>query len=319
MKFVRRHLTMDFVRRHLRLVAFLVLAIVTVYGLSRMFSGDWRSALSFWRGKVPVLCLCVVLQGMDISFDSYLWSLILREFDVRYERRIGTLVFMSGYAGLFLPFQLGRFIRSEAIARLGLGEFGEAVKAEFVLLFLTAVSAAGVVAGAVTYAVFPWAVPVAVLGVIGAALFFADRAFALLARTPVNLPAGYWWRWRTFAIGCLTMVGWLVSGSLLYLVVHDLPGGIQYWQALFVAPANLVLGQATGLPGGVGAIEGFIGATLRLLEMPPTHLTLAVGAFRLVTFWIWLPIGWLAFTTVNRIVAKQCIQNAQALPIADSE
>ena len=319
MDFVKRHLTMNFVRRHLRLVAFLILAIVTVYGLSRLFSGDWRSALSFWRGKVPVLCLCVVLQAMDIGFDSYLWSLILREFDVRYERKIGTLVFMSGYAGLFLPFQLGRFIRSEAIARLGLGEFGEAVKAEFVLLFLTAVSAVAVVAGVATYAVFPWAVPVAVLGVIGAGLFFADRAFALLARTPVKLPPGYWWRWRTFVIGCLTMVGWFVNGNLLYLVVHDLPGSIQYWQALFVTPANLLLGQATGLPGGVGAVEGFIGVTLRLLQMPPTHLALAVAAFRLVTFWIWLPIGWLAFTAVNRIVAKQRLENAQAQPMTGPE
>jgi len=296
---------MEFLRRHARLAAFLVLAAVTAFGLWGLLSGGWRPALGHWRAKAPVLCLCVFLQAADIAFDSYLWSLILREFKIRYSRKIGTLIFLSGYAGLLLPWQAGRFIRSDAIARLGLGSFGEAVKAELILLFLTGVAAIAVVTGVATYTVFPWALPVAVPAVIAVFLLSADRLFALLARTPVKLPPRYWWRWRTFAIGCLAMVGWFINGSILYLVVHDLPGSIVYNQALFVAPANLLLGVATGLPGGVGAIEGFMGVSLRLLDMPPAHLALAVGAFRLVTFWMWLPVGWLAFATVNRLALRR--------------
>jgi uncharacterized membrane protein YbhN (UPF0104 family) len=61
-----------------------------------------------------------------------------------------------------------------------------------------------------------------------------------------------------------------------------------------------VLGVATGLPGGIGATEGLLGAGMRLRSVPVEHLAVAVAAFRLITFWVWIPIGWLAMGLLRR-------------------
>jgi hypothetical protein len=42
---------------------------------------------------------------------------------------------------------------------------------------------------------------------------------------------------------------------------------------------------------------------MRLMHIPSEHLVLAVGAFRLITFWIWIPIGWLALGAVRRMAS----------------
>ena len=52
-------------------------------------------------------------------------------------------------------------------------------------------------------------------------------------------------------------------------------------------------------------MEGFLGVSLRFLEMPPADLAFAVGAYRLATFWVWIPIGWLFLLRVNRWVGRK--------------
>lgn len=135
-------------------------------------------------------------------------------------------------------------------------------------------------------------------------LLFADRLFALLAQTPARMPKGFWRRKRVVLVGFLATIGWYVNGTLLYLTVYDLPGNVDYWQALIIAPANQVLGVSTGLPGGIGAVEGLLGVSLSLVEVPKEHLALSVAAFRIVTFWAWLPLGWLALTYINRRASR---------------
>lgn len=291
-------------KQRLRILALLLLAAFTAYGLFELFRGDWRGAFAYWRGKGPILGCALLLQACDISFDCILWMWILSHLGIRPGKAKGALIFLAGYAGLLLPVQLGRFLRSEEISRLGMGPFGDAAKAELILLFLSGVGALAVLAGVITYVVFPLATPLAVLAVIATFLFAADRIFLLLAKTPVRLPPGYWWRKRTFAIALLAMVGWLLNGASLYFVVRDLPGDIRLWQTLVMAPSNMLLGASTGLPGGIGAVEGILGGALAWLEVPASHLALAVGAFRLVTFWLWIPVGWAAFTLVSRLPSK---------------
>jgi len=58
------------------------------------------------------------------------------------------------------------------------------------------------------------------------------------------------------------------------------------------------------LPGGIGATEGILGASLRLRSVPMEHLAIAIAAFRLITFWIWIPLGWLALAVVNRRISR---------------
>ncbi len=298
----------DFVERyknHVRLVAVLVLLMVCAYGAYELFSGDWRGALSFWSGRLHLLGAALLLHAADISFDCVLWAFVLREFGIRMPVRDTALAFLTGYAGLLLPVQLGRFIRSDSISRLGHGELKTAAKGELVLLFLTGIAALAVLAGIVGFLVFPPLGLLAAMAVMGSALFVAEHASGFLANKLPTMQPGYWWRKRTFVIGMLAGVGWLINGTELYIVVHDIPGNVKLYHTCFMTPANAILGSGTGLPGGVGAIEGLLGVSLSLVDVPTTHLALAVGAYRLVAFWVWIPIGWVAFTIVNRLAPQK--------------
>lgn len=101
-------------------------------------------------------------------------------------------------------------------------------------------------------------------------------------------------------IVAIQMAGWVAHGFALFVVVAELPGAMTLWDSLFFAPGAAVLGTGTGLPGGIGATEGLLGASLRFRSVPVEHLAIAVAAFRLITFWAWIPIGWLALWAVKR-------------------
>lgn len=295
---------MAFLTRHARLIAMLILLAVTGVGVHVFLRGDWQDSLRYWEGQGPVLLLALALQGCDILLDSLLWALCLREMGIRIAFRRRTLIFMTGYAGLLLPLQLGRFIRSEAIGRLGHGPARRAVAAESVLLVLTAVSNGAVLATVAMSQIYWPLTPLPGLLVILGFLFVANRVFGLITHEKYRLPAGFWWRPRIIVVAFLASVGWYVNGTVLFLVTRHLPQGPALWQALFIGPSNLLAGVLTGLPGGIGAVEGFLGVSLRFIDMPPAHLALAVAAFRLVTFWFWIPVGWLAFTAVNRLARR---------------
>lgn len=302
---------MAFEKRHLKRVAFLVLVVVTLWGLHEFFRGDWRASLAYWHGKGGILGAALALHTLNLLLDAFLWMLVLRQFGIRTRFPLAWMVYLSGFAGLLFPLQLGRFIRSEVLARLKLGTFAEAVKAEVAFMFLSSIGAFAMIGCALGCALWIPLGLAAPLLITAAFLFVADRAFGLLPKVHFELPRGYWWRWSMFGMALLVDAGWVLNAGCLYLVVHDLPGGVTFLQALFTAPASLLVGVSTGLPGGIGAIEGFLGVSLTFMDVPATHLALAVGAFRLITFWLWLPIGWLAFSVMNRKASQAAgTQNA---------
>ena len=143
-------------------------------------------------------------------------------------------------------------------------------------------------------------------------MFITDRASHLaIGKLPLGKLAfleefqvpNYWMRRRTFGLVVLAAVGWLLHGLGLYAVVHDLDGAENplLW-ALFSGPASTCLGAGVGMPGGIGATEGFLGVALKsLTSVAGADMLLAVAAFRFNTFWVWLPFGWIALSLVNRL------------------
>jgi len=148
------------------------------------------------------------------------------------------------------------------------------------------------------------AAPVVALGLSLSMLFLANSVSSLLSETRVSLPPDFWFRWQTFVILWLLVVGWLLNGLALYALVWSLAEGINAIETIFFASLSRLLGAGTGLPGGIGITEGLLGISLRIMKIPPEHLILAIGAYRLVTFWMLLPVGWIALLFVNRRVAR---------------
>ncbi len=304
--------------KYTRLTAFVLLAVVTLYGIYSFVTGDWSTVISYWRDNIAIIPLLIGFSLLDVVMESIGWMWVYHRFQIRALDRGGFAVYMSGRAGLLLPAQLGRLIRPDAMAKLKRAPLADCLKAEAVVFVLDAISVVALLGALFVYKIFPLAaVPAAIAG-IGIAVFLGNRIAGMLTHTRMNMPAAFWWAWPTIFIIGINMSGWIAHGLALHVVVVDMPGDMTLWDSLFVAPGSAVLGVSTGLPGGLGATEGIIGATLSLRRVPMEHLAIAIAAFRLITFWMWIPIGWLALAIVNRRISRP-VTPESAARISESE
>jgi uncharacterized protein (TIRG00374 family) len=60
------------------------------------------------------------------------------------------------------------------------------------------------------------------------------------------------------------------------------------------------LGSIIPTPGGLGAVEAALTAGLTAAGVPGAAAVSAVLLFRLLTFWLPVPLGWIAFNYLER-------------------
>jgi uncharacterized membrane protein YbhN (UPF0104 family) len=147
--------------------------------------------------------------------------------------------------------------------------------------------------------------PLAATVVVTMSLFLGNRLARILSGTRFEFPSSFWWSWQAFAIVLVEAAGWICHGIAFYVLVSDLPGNVGLWDGLFYAPGSALLGLSSGLPGGIGATEALLGASLGFNGVPQAHLAVTVAAFRVITFWLWLPVGWLALVWAGRQARKR--------------
>lgn len=304
LKFDRRILI-----RSIRTAALLLFGVVSLYGLHLLFQGNWREVGAYWLTRHRLLALGFVLSATDILTDSLIWMLILRQLGISIAPLRAVLLFFSGYAGLLMPVQLGRFFRASELVRLGHAAMGPAIKAEIILLYFAAVAAVAVFAGAFLYR---WSVLAMVLTpfiIIIMAMLVTDQFFQRLPqfaqRFSIQLPLHFWRQPIIIGLAFLAATGWLLNGTILYLIFRDVSETLVLHHTIMVVTSNLFVGVGTGLPGGLGISESYIGAMMYWLRTPPEHLVVAVAAFRVVTFWIWIPIGWCALLLAGSLFRPQ--------------
>jgi len=288
--------------RRAEFVGLLVLVAVTAYGIYGAATGDWAAVTQFWRAKLALLPLIVGLAVLDVALGGVSWVWVLERFGIRARDRVGARVYIAERAGLLMPAQLGRLIRPDAMVRLGRGSLPDCVKAEAAVFVLDALSVVALLAALVAWLAHPALGLLTGAVVVLSALLLGDLLSNQLAQTRFGMPKGFWWNRQSVAIVVVQMTGWVAHGVAFYVLVAGLPGNLTLWDALFYAPGSAVLGIGTGLPGGVGATEGFLGASLRLSQVPVAQLALVVAAFRAVTFWLWIPVGWVALAGIRRRV-----------------
>jgi len=304
--------------KYTRLTAFVLLGVVTLFGVYRFVTGDWSDVIAYWRVHLAVIPLLAAISIVDVALEGTAWMWAYHRFRIRAFDRGGACTFLAGRAGLLLPAQLGRLIRPDAMVKLGRASLGDCLKAEAVIFVLDGISVLALLAGLVAYRIFPAMAPLTVAGVIVVMVFLGNRIAMMLTHTTMKLPTAFWWAWPTMAIILIDMMGWVAHGVALHVVVAGLPGDMTLWDSLFFGPGSAVLGVVTGLPGGIGATEGLLGASLRLRAVPIEHLAIAIAAFRLITFWIWIPIGWLALAVINRRLSRP-VSPESAAHLAESE
>jgi hypothetical protein len=283
-----------------RPAALVILLLVTGVGIYKFATGDWTDVIEYWGNHLSVIPWLIGFAILDVILESMAWMWSYGRLKIRAFDKDAAMIYLAGRAGLLMPAQLGRLIRPDAMVRLGRASMTDCLKAEAVMFVLDGVSVLALLAGLLVFKVYPWLAVPAVLVLVVVMVFPGDKLAQLLAHTRLHFPAKFWWGWPTMGIVAIQMAGWVAHGFALFVVVAELPGAMTLWDSLFFAPGAAVLGTGTGLPGGIGATEGLLGASLRFRSVPVEHLAIAVAAFRLITFWAWIPIGWLALWAVKR-------------------
>lgn len=294
-----------------RYLAFLLLGAISVYAVYGLATGDWNEVKHFWASRSSIIPILILISVIDVLLEGLAWAWVYHRFGIRTFDRVGALSFLAGRAGLPMPAQLGRLIRPDAMVKQGRATVLQAVKAEAVVFGLDATSVVALLGGLMVYQVFPRLTPFAMLGGIAIAMFLGNIVTKLLTKTSLHLPLRFWWTWSTFLIILIMMVGWIAHGLALYVVVDGLPGEMTLWDSLFFGPGTAVLGVATGLPGGIGATEGLLGTAMKVRSVPTEYLAIAIAAFRLITFWMWIPIGWIAMAVLRKSTPEPTESSAE--------
>lgn len=277
-----------------RVAVLAVFAVLTVYAGYLLVVNDWQDIAGFWLTRRRLLLAGFLLSMCDICTDCFIWTRILRQHGIRLGFRRSVSLFLTGYAGQLMPVQLGRFFRATELSRMYGVSLAMSTKAELTLLGFVVLSSVSMFLGAL---VFSWSpLPGILLPVllIPAGLFVAEWVVPRIPRMPIQWEPGYWRRPSTIVLGLLSSFGWLYNGTILFLIFREVAGALHLHQTVMIVTSNLFVGVCTGLPGGLGITETYIGAMMYWLSTPPEHLVIAVAAFRIITFWSWIPVGWVA-------------------------
>jgi hypothetical protein len=283
-----------------RVAAFALLGAVTAYGVYQFAGGEWRVALESWRGRLTVLPVVVALAALDVVLEAFAAMWVYERFGVRAFDVRGALASVAVRAGLLLPAQLNRLIRPDGFARLGRGELTRCLEAEGATFALDTLSVLALIAGLFAWRWSGVAGPAAALAVAVGGLAAGRFASGWLKGTRFALPAEFWWRPSTLGIVGVEACSWLSYGVAFWVLVRGLPGGVGPVEAILGSSLASVVGSISGSPGGVGVTDGVLGASLHWMQVPAEHMALVVLGFRLASFWLWIPLGWIALVLTRR-------------------
>jgi uncharacterized protein (TIRG00374 family) len=151
--------------------------------------------------------------------------------------------------------------------------------------------------------VHQWVLVVVVAVLVGCALFlltargrqfFHDKIWSFirsagtavgdLAKSPRHL--------ALTGVGALG--GPIVQIVALWLCVHALGGHLPFVQVGAVYLGGHLVASAAPVPGGLGALEAALVAGLSALGMPVGAAASAVLIYRLLTYWLTIPVGWVS-------------------------
>ena len=105
-------------------------------------------------------------------------------------------------------------------------------------------------------------------------------------------------------VGLFSLINWLADAGCLAAAIKaaGLPLPLRSIVLIWSAAAAATTLNLT--PGGLGVVEAALIAALVATGLPTAEATTAVLAYRLVSFWLVLAIGWVAYPIVGRRGAR---------------
>jgi uncharacterized protein (TIRG00374 family) len=118
----------------------------------------------------------------------------------------------------------------------------------------------------------------------------AGAAVAEVAKSPRHLTL----------IGVGALGGPMVQIVALWLCTHALGGELPFVQVGAIYLGGHLVASAAPVPGGLGALEAALVAGLSALGMPVGAAASAVLIYRLLTYWLTIPVGWFSLKVAEQ-------------------
>lgn len=98
----------------------------------------------------------------------------------------------------------------------------------------------------------------------------------------------------------LSLSNWLLDVVCLVVVIRATGSPVPWHGLLLAYGAGIVAGSIWPTPGGLGAVEAAMAASLVATGMPAGTALTVVVVYRLLSFWMLLAIGWIVMAVFSR-------------------
>ncbi len=130
------------------------------------------------------------------------------------------------------------------------------------------------------------------------------RAQRVLAELHLGIPS-------SLLIGLLGLAEWGFDLGCLILIFPALDVRVPWVSVILGYAASQIIGVIPITPGGLGTIEGSLSGVLIAFGTAARHAITSVLVYRLISYWLIIPIGWLAFLAIT-ITARRAGRDRSA-------
>jgi len=296
----------------LHLSGFIILILLTFLGIYQIREENLSDVKNVIVNRWGFFLLACLLRLLDWILDYYLWRCLLKKYVNDFSMMKSIWVYLTQGAGVVLPAQLGRALRGYVITKTMGIPLSKAMTVEFLFLlcvfegaFLVMMLSLGFYAN---FILFPLILALVSLISLPILLRFLRP---LLANLKIVLTDEFVnpYFLILFCIGC--SIGWAVNGFVFYLLLGGRSSGLLLSQVEMIVLGNLFLAICSGIPGGVGIVETTMSISLHWLQIQLLEIIVVIGVFRIITFWIWIPVGWLALIRLKIYKKNDLIEDIQ--------
>lgn len=279
----------------LHISGFILLIIITCFGIYQIREEKFADMKNLIINRWGLFLFACTLRILDWMLDYYLWRCMLKKCSMNVPIKKSVWIYLTQGAGIVLPAQLGRALRGYVITKTMNISLSKAMSLEFLFLLCVFEGAFLVVIISLGFYANTFILPI-ILSILSLIMFplLLRVLKPLLTKFKISLTDDliHPLFLMIFCVGC--SIGWAVNGFIFYLLLGGKESGIYLSQAEIIVLGNLFLAVCSGIPGGIGIVETTMSISLHWLHVQLPEIILVVGLFRIITFWIWIPVGWLA-------------------------
>lgn len=267
----------------------------TIYGIFTFHQENWSRFFEILYNKRNIFILILALRIADWILDYGVWRYVLHLYGISLPLINSILVYMTQGAGILLPVQLGRVVRGYVLSKkfnfpgeLCLVVEGHMLIVVFSGAFLTFLFFLGEYAN---MKILIWTMGFGIFSLVWIFMKYGSEFFSNWFSKIPRVNTGYM---VYLVLSVLCGIGWFINGLIFYCLLKGNNSELSLAEAQLVLLGGIFLGAISGIPGGLGILEAVLGVSLYWLKVDTPEIIIIVGVFRLITYWFWIPLGWVA-------------------------